>query len=76
MAPGSEERDGVGVEESEEEAMEVALVGSERRVVKTPIGEIIVSGVGVPIPDWEVESDLHPMPLGLKIAILWRVPSS
>lgn len=76
VAAGSEKRDGFGVKESEEEAMEVALVSSEGRIVKSPIGKIIVSGVGVPILDWEIKSYFHPMPLGLKISIVWRIPSS
>lgn len=56
--------------------MEVALIGSERRVIQAPVVKVIAGAVGVPVLGREIDSNLHPMPLRLKISILGRVPRS
>ena len=73
MATRTEKRDRFRVKESEKKAMEVTLVSSKRRVVKTPVAKIIRSTISIPILDWKIKSDFHPMPLSFKISILWKV---
>lgn len=52
--------------------MSKALVGGERGVVEAPVGEIVGAGVAVPLRRRSMQSDLHPMPLSLVVAILRR----
>lgn len=51
--------------------MEEALVGGERGVVEAPVGEIVSGGVTIPLGWGKVEGDLHPVALGLVVAVHW-----
>jgi hypothetical protein len=50
--------------------VEEALVSGERRVVEAPVREVVVGGVAVPVGGWEMEGELHPVPLRLVVAEL------
>lgn len=53
--------------------MDIALVGSKGRVVKSPVTQIIVGGVTVPVFSWKIDGDLHPMALRLIVTELGRI---
>lgn len=76
MPPGSEKSNRVRMEEFEEKTMHITLVSSKRGIIKTPVAEIIARSVGIPFLDWQVYSNLHPMPLCFKITKLWRISST
>lgn len=63
-------RNGLGQRGVENESVDAALVRREGRVVEAPVEEVVVGCVPVPIGGREVESDLHPMALGLVVAEL------
>ena len=48
-------------------------VGSKGRIVKSSIAKIIGCTVRIPFLVWQIKGDLHPMPLCLKISLLWRI---
>lgn len=73
MATRAEKGNRFRVKESEKKAMEVTLVSSKRRVVKAPVTEIVRATISIPILDWKIKRELHPMPLSFKISVLWRV---
>lgn len=65
---GSEKRHRIRIERSEEDAMDVTLVSSQRRVIESPVSEVVVSAVSVPIDGWEVCGYLHPVSLSFEIS--------
>lgn len=53
------------IDEGANPSEEPAMVGGQRRVVETPVLEI----VKVPLGDGQVACDLHPMSLSLEVAV-------
>ncbi len=52
--------------------MHKALVCCKRRVIKSPVPQIIICSVLVPLLDWSVNCDFHPMPLSFIVSIFGR----
>lgn len=46
------------------EAHEVAVVGGERRIVESPVAQVVAACVVVPLGHGHVRRDLHPVALG------------
>lgn len=76
MTSGSERSNGVRVEEFKKKPMDETLVRGQRRVVKSPISQIIVGAVPIPFLNWKVNGDLHPMSLSLIVPKFRRVASA
>lgn len=70
-ARGSESN-GVGEGGVDEAGVDPALVGGEGWIVETPVGEVVVGGVAVPVGGGEVEGELHPVPLSLVVTEFGR----
>lgn len=70
MAPWSIKWNRVRMEESEEKTMNITLIGGKGWVVKSPIAEIIGGAIAIPLLNWKIECNLHPMSLCFKITIL------
>jgi hypothetical protein len=66
----SAESNGLRYKGVKNQSMGVALIGREGRIVKSPVQEIIVGRVPVPLWRREMQSDLHPVALGLVVAEL------
>ena len=46
----------------------VTMIRRQRRIIESPVEQVIVGGIAIPLIDGEVDRDLHPMPLSLVIA--------
>ena len=55
------------------ETSEVTVIRGQRRIVKTPVEEIVISGVPVPVSQLQVDSDLLPVSLGLIVSVQRRL---
>lgn len=56
------------IEEPQQNAMEIALVRSQRGVIESPISEIIHGAVAVPLLGRQIDRNLHPVALRLVIS--------
>ncbi len=52
--------------------MHKALVCCKRRVIKSPVTQIVFCSVLVPLLHWSMNRDFHPMPLSFIVSIFGR----
>lgn len=50
------------------QSIQIAMIRGQRRVIKTPVKQIVWCGIDVPFVDVQVGGDLHPVSLSLVIA--------
>ena len=63
------ESDGGRMEEMQDAPVDPTLVSRQGRIIEAPVAEIVDGGVLIPLLDWSMDRNLHPVPLRFIVAI-------